>query len=238
MMTWNPADVNVEPIKKSTPERSAARFRAQMPEFIWNAAALEGNTYTLPEVRTLLDGVTVGGKPISETQQILALKDAHHLLDEMVATRTFRLDKATSDALHSAVARHEALDAGMFRGEGAATGGGIVTTSTGVKVESLPHGPPLLKAHDQLLAYIDRHVDDPRLQALVYFSSATRHQFYFDGNKRTARMMMVGHLMLNGFETVSVPNARRLEFNQALDTLFLDQDGTSLLSFLTTCTTD
>lgn len=235
MMEWDPGAVDVDLIEETTTDRSRIRFRGQMPEFIWNAAALEGNTYTLPEVRTLLDGVSVGGKRIEETEQILALKDAHHLLDEMVSTGAFRLDKATSDTLHKAVARHEALDAGMFRGEGTVTGGGVVTTSTGVKVESLPHGKQLLEAHDAILEYLDRHVLDPRLQALVYFASATRHQFYFDGNKRTARLMMVGHLMARGYETVSVPNARRLEFNQALDTLFLKQDGTDLLSFLTTC---
>lgn len=235
MMEWDPGAVDVNLIEETTTDRSRMRFRALMPEFIWNAAALEGNTYTLPEVRTLIDGVSVGGKRIEETEQILALKEAHHLLDEMVSTGTFRLDKTTSNTLHGAVARHEALDAGMFRGEGTVTGGGVVTTSTGVKVESLPHGEPLLEAHDAILKYLDRHIPDPRLQALVYFASATRHQFYFDGNKRTARLMMVGHLMASGYETVSVPNARRLEFNRALDTLFLKHDGTDLLSFLTTC---
>ena len=66
---------------------------------------------------------------------------------------------------------------------------------------------------------------------------SSRSQFYFDGNKRTARLMMTGHLMSNGYEAVSVPNARKLEFNQGLDVLFARDDATPLLAFLATCST-
>lgn len=80
-------------------------------------------------------------------------------------------------------------------------------------------------------------IPDPRERALAYFCSATRSQFYFDGNKRTARIMMVGELMQHGYESVSVPYARQLEFNEALDVLFRTDDATELMVFLTTCVT-
>ena len=35
-------------------ERVLFRLTRQLPDLVWNAAALEGNTFTLPEVRTLL----------------------------------------------------------------------------------------------------------------------------------------------------------------------------------------
>jgi peptide/nickel transport system substrate-binding protein len=79
-------------------------------------------------------------------------------------------------------------------------------------------------------------IEDPRRRALIYFASATRRQFYFDGNKRTARLMMTGELMSSGYDIVSVPFGRKLEFNNALDTLFSEDDGTELLHFLATCT--
>jgi hypothetical protein len=41
--------------------------------------------------------------------------------------------------------------------------------------------------------------------------------------------------MTSGFDVVSVPVARKLEFNQALDVLFSDDDATELLRFLGTC---
>jgi Fic family protein len=237
---WDESQVDVQAIHRSSVDRARTRFRAQLPELVWNAAALEGNTYTLPEVRTLLEGVTVGGKRVEEAEQILDLSQAYSRLDEMVGAGTFRLDKVTSDKLHAILARHEARDAGGFRGEGSATGGGHVRLSDGTRVEGVDTGPGgvnLRRRAEDLLAYIEAE-PDPRMQGLVYFAAATRTQFYFDGNKRTARLMMTGHLMSSGFDAVSVPAARRLEFNQALDVLFATDDATTLMAFLATCTLD
>ena len=237
---WDETQIILEGIHRSTTDRARARFRAQLPELIWNAAALEGNTYTLPEVRTLLEGVTVGGKQVAEEEQILDLSQAYSRLDELVGAGMFRLAKATSDELHAILARREALDAGGFRGEGTATGGGHVRLSDGTRVEGVDTGvggANLRQRFEDLLTHLETE-PDPRMRALAYFASATRSQFYFDGNKRTARLMMTGHLMANGFDAVSVPAARRLEFNQALDTLFATDDATTLMSFLATCALD
>lgn len=235
-LTWAPFDV--ETIPTSDVERSRHRFRDHLPDLIWNTAALEGNNFTLPEVRTLLEGVTVGGKRIEDEQQIIALSEAYNRLDELVGSGEFGLRKEVADELHALVARHEALDAGRFRGEGEATGGGTVSLASGGWVEGTEHGEGgvLLRQHfDDLTGYLDT-VEDPRRRALLYFASATRRQFYFDGNKRTARLMMTGELMSSGYDVVSIPFARRLEFNNALDTLFSSDDGTELLRFLATCT--
>jgi Fic family protein len=239
-LIWDAHQVDVEQIAATTTDRARARFRAQLPELVWNAAVLEGNTYTLPEVRTLLEGVTVGGKPVEDARQVLALSAAYARLDDLVATGAFHLDKATSDELHVLVAEHEALDAGRFRGEGATTGGGHVRLSDGSRIEGLDHGEGGSDLRNRLRSVLD-HLDtlpDPRIQALAYFACATRAQFYFDGNKRTARLMMTGHLMSTGYDAVSVPAARRLEFNDALDTLFATDDATTLMGFLSSCTLD
>jgi hypothetical protein len=198
-ITWDFFDV--DKIRSGSVERSRHRFRAHLPELIWNTAALEGNNFTLPEVKTLLEGVTVGGKKLEDEQQIIALSEAYNLLDEMVGTSRFSLSKDVSDQVHRLVARHEAIEAGSF------PGGSYLST-----------------------------LSDARQRALIYFASATRRQFYFDGNKRTARLMMTGELMSSGYDIVSVPYSRRLEFNIALDVLFDRDDATELLRFLTTCT--
>lgn len=235
---WDELDVSR--IGASNVERSRHRFRAHLPDVIWGTAALEGNTFTLPEVRTLLDGVTVGGKRLEEEQQILALSEAYNRLDDMIGRGEFVLSKSVSDELHALVAKHEALDAGHFRGEGQTTGGGSVRLARGGVVPGTDHGEggALLREHfDDLIAYLGT-VGDPRQRALIYFASATRRQFYFDCNKRTARLMMTGELISSGYDAVSVPYSRKLEFNNALDTLFADDDATELLRFLATCTLD
>lgn len=93
-------------------EKARYRFRAALPDLIWNAAALEGNTFMLPEVRTLLDGTTVQGKRIEEEQQILALSEGYSFVDELVGAGEFHLSKRTSDRVHALVARHEAIESG------------------------------------------------------------------------------------------------------------------------------
>jgi Fic family protein len=234
-VTWDSFDV--EQIHPSDVERIRHRFRANLPELIWNTAALEGNNFTLPEVKTLLDGVTVGGKRLDDAQQVLALSDAYNRLDEMVGAGEFSLTKSVSDELHGLLARHEAIESGSFRGEGTVTGGGTVRLASGGVVDGTPHGEggASLRAHfDDLISYLES-VDDPRERALIYFASAVRRQFYFDGNKRTARLMMTGELMTSGFDVVSVPFARKLEYNEALDVLFERDDATELLRFLVSC---
>ena len=237
-ITWDPFDVDL--IKPIGVDRARYRFRALLPELIWNTAALEGNAYTLPEVRTLLDGVTVGGRRTDDENQILALSEAFRRLDELVEGETFAWSKAVSDELHDLVAVHEAIEAGSFRGEGEATGGGIVRLANGGLVTGPSHGEggESLRAHfDGLVVHL-KGIDDPRRRALVYFASATRRQFYFDGNKRAARLMMAGGLMSTGYDTIGVPYARKLEFNIALDEMFTTDDATQLLRFLGNCTID
>jgi Fic family protein len=207
---------------------------------VWNTVALEGNNFTLPEVKTLLEGVTVGGKSLNDEEQVLALSEAYTRLDEMVGAGRFSLTKSVSDELNALLARNEAVDSGFFRGEGTATGGGTVHLASGGLVEGTPHGAggKLLRAHfNDLISYLES-VKDPRRRALIYFASAVRRQFYFDGNKRTARLMMTGALMSSGFDVVSVPVSRKLEFNDALDVLFSRDDATDLLRFLGTCVLD
>jgi hypothetical protein len=234
-MMWDPFDVGK--IGPSGIDRSRHRFRAHLPELIWNTAALEGNNFTLPEVKTLLEGVTVGGKKLEDEQQIIALSEAYNRLDEMVATGEFSLSKGVSDQLHRLVARHEAIEAGAFRGEGQVQGGGTVQLASGGLVPGTEHGEggALLREHFANLNDYLGSVADARHRALIYFASATRRQFYFDGNKRTARLMMAGELMSNGYDLVSVPYSRKLEFNNALDVLFDRDDATELLRFLGTC---
>lgn len=237
-ITWRPGTVNFELIRPSEVKRSLFRLEKSLPELIWNAAALEGNTFTLPQVQTLLDGVTVGGKKLEEEQQILALSEGMRLMINAVRDGSFALSKDLSDRIHGVVAKYEAIESGMFRGEGAVHGGGSVRLAGGGTVQGDPTGEAgeqLQADYANLLASLGA-LSDPRARALVYFASATRSQFYFDGNKRTARIMMTGALIQSGFEPINIPYARQEEFNVALDELFRTNNGTRLISFLTTCT--
>lgn len=218
--------------------RVLARYLATLPGFVYDAAALEGNPFTLPEVQTLVDGVTVGGRRVEDANQVQALIEAHRELASLVRNSRFTLTKTTSDHLHRLVARLEALESGHFRGEGAAGGGGSVRLGGDVpdyQASTAGLGGATLRAeHDSLLDHV-ASLSRASEQALVYFVAATRRQFYFDGNKRTARLMMNGLLLSTGHDAISVPFRRRLEFNTRLRTLFTSGDATGLIAFLLDC---
>ncbi|TFD75708.1 hypothetical protein E3T48_11380 [Cryobacterium fucosi] len=202
---------------------------------MWDAAALEGNPYTLPEVQTLLEGITVTGHRIADQDQILALNEGFNLTDEFVGRGRFRLDKATSDEIHGKVAVHEAIESGHFRGEGAAGGGGHVSIGAlGTFHASEPgeNSANLKREFRRLTDYLLEDVGDPREQAVAYFCAATRRQFYFDGNKRTSKLMMAGHLLQNGYDAISISARRQLEFNQLLAPMFDEGDATEMMQFI------
>jgi hypothetical protein len=105
--TWDQSAIPRD-IPSFSVERAMWRFQRTLPEYVWDAAALEGNPFTYPEVQTLLDGITVGGRKISDEQQVLNLAEAANELLQLVKTGEFRLAKEVSDRLQYLIARDEA----------------------------------------------------------------------------------------------------------------------------------
>lgn len=76
---------DLEALTPTTTSRSLARYAARRPEYVYMSAHLEGNSYTLPEVRTLLEGKTVSGKKlVSETIEVLNLSAAAQHFETML----------------------------------------------------------------------------------------------------------------------------------------------------------
>jgi hypothetical protein len=72
---WNRASVPRE-VPRASLERVVFRFRRMLPEYVWDAGVLEGNPFTFPEVKTLLEGVTVGGRKLQEHRGAAAAAEA------------------------------------------------------------------------------------------------------------------------------------------------------------------
>ena len=83
-------------------------------DFVFHAAALEGNPMTFPEVQTLLDGITVGGRKVSDTEQVLNLNQSLSYVLQKIKSNDFELNKKTACAIQGLVARNEALMWGIF----------------------------------------------------------------------------------------------------------------------------
>lgn len=222
-------------------ERAVFRLHKALPEFVWDASVLEGNPFTFPEVQTLLDGVTVGGHKISDERQVLNLADSARELLRLVKERRFTLDKPTSDHLHALIARDEAFDAGYFRGEGTeqrlTPGVALGEYGRYLPPETQPGGANLRRLYAGGLAAIAA-LATPYEQALAYFLFGALQQFYFDGNKRTARFLMNGHLMSHGIDAISVPASRAREFNTLMVDFYRLKVATPMIAFLTACHPD
>lgn len=231
-------DATVIPDVKHVGTRVALfTFKTHMASFIWDAAQLENNPYTYVEVKTLLDGVTVGGHKVSDTEQVLNLADSSRKLIDLVQAGKFDLDKKTFTLLHSIIARNEALEWGVFRGEEEE-----VNYNARVHLGELgTHFPPATNAGaPELNRIFTEGVDKIKTLAafegaLMMFLFGAYFQFFFDGNKRTSRFMMNGWLMKHGYNPISIPAGRALEFNSKMVRFYHSQDATEMLAFLVSC---
>jgi len=191
-------------------------------DYVYNTAALEGNTMTYPEVQTLLEGITVGGHKLSEEQQILNQNESWELLLKMVKEKTFDITKEIFCKLHAKVAKEEALKWGEFR-------------TQMVNIGGTSHKPPeaedLEKIFSNGIIEISK-IEHSLLKALLIFLFGANNQFFFDGNKRTSRLMMNGILLKNGYPILNIQAKDKLEFNTKMIEFYDTQNATNILQFL------
>jgi Fic family protein len=228
------------PVTRSKPERVVWRFLRSVPQFVWEAAQLEGNPYTFPEVQTLLDDITVGGRKLSDTQQILGLRDGMKLLADEVRAGSFDITRDMACRLNALIVRDEALEWGHFRGEGKERASVMVAlgAETYQPKPTEPGGANLIAAFETGIAALKSQTDDPFERALALKLFMSREQFFFDGNKRTARAMMNGELMRHGIDGLSIPAAKQLEYNEAMARFYPSGDATEMMRFLASCLPD
>jgi len=235
---WNRLE-NLEAVSTHSIERVTFRFHQMLSVFVWDASVLEGNPFTYPEVKTLLDGVSVGGRKISDQEQVLNLAESSKHLLALVKTSKFKLDKATFTELHSLVARNEALEWGHFRGEGKEISytPDVALGEQGryTPLPTLTGAPDLNRVFLQGVEELNNQVAHPFEKALAFFLFGALQQFFFDGNKRTSRFMMNGILMSAGIDAISVPAAKVQEFNEKMVRFYLNKDATEMMEFMVGC---
>jgi Fic family protein len=233
--SWNREILSQTPTVFSV-ERVLFHFYRSLPEFVWNAGALEGNPFTFIEVKTLLDGVTVGGRKVSDAEQILNLADSSKLLIDLVQNGRFSLSKEVFCALHAVVARNEALEWGHFRGEGRIWDYSPCVTlgpeERYVPLATQREAPELNARFQAGVRALNQDVSDPFERALAFFLFGALHQFFFDGNKRTSRLMMNGELLRSGFNAINIPFAEAQTFNRLMVDFYRSKEATPMMHFL------
>ncbi|MCK9553268.1 Fic family protein [Aquamicrobium sp.] len=191
-------------------------------DFIYNTSALEGNAMTFPEVQTLLEGVTIGGHKLSDEQQILNQNRSVNLLFEMIENNTFGISKNIFCELQSKVAFEEALIWGKFR-------------DGHVNIGGTEYSPPLAGDLDNIFTngiVMINKISNPILKAIVFFLFGAKNQFFYDGNKRTSRLMMNGILLQEGYPMLNIKAKDKLEFNEMMLDFYDTDDIFKAISYL------
>ncbi len=194
-------------------------------ELVFDVQKLEGMPFTLPEVQTYLQGVTVGGHKVSDETKLKQQGLGWERLIELVRTDAFVLDKDTACLLQAVIAKEDAVEQGMFR-------------TMQVGIAGTEHRPPAATELDQVFADMVREItalEDVREQAYRLHLDMARNQFFSDGNKRTGLLMANGLLMSNGYPPLSIPAKRQAEYNAGMIAFYDSGDRAPMLAFLRDC---
>jgi len=127
--------------------------------------------------------------------------------------------------LHNLVAFEEALEWGVFR-------------SGEVSIAGTLYKPPFANELDEIFSqgieYLNT-IANPLERAIAMFLFGSLNQFFYDGNKRTSRLMMNGILLSNGFDAINVPAKKKLEFNQSMIVFYDTQLADKIMDFMVNC---
>ena len=224
-------DIDVRTTPPRDPRRACFRARKVLEEIIYDTVALENNPFTFPEVKTLMEGITVGGHKIEDEKQVLNQADSWRKTLHEVETGTFvpfatALDSALR--LHTLVAREEALEWGKFR-------------TSDVRIAGTDHEPPPADTLHALYhngAQALRSIKCIHTQAIATYLFIARNQFFWDGNKRTGRLLMNGLLLTNGHDVITVSAKRRQDFNAKMVRFYDSANGAEMAEFLVSCSID
>jgi hypothetical protein len=206
-------------------EVACFRLKKLMPEFVWDIVHLEDNTYDFVEVQTLLEGITIGGHTLAEQKQVLNQCHSLQQLFDLVKKDKFSFTGEAIKNAHSIIAEEEALEWGCLR-------------KGMVRISGTDHEPPSSTQLESLFVTgIDslKMITHPVERALAYFCYGSINQFFYDGNKRTSRWTMNGILMSNGYNYLSIPGAKKDEFNQVMIDFYNSKDATNVMRFLKAC---
>ncbi|WP_334023210.1 Fic family protein [Burkholderia gladioli] len=222
---------------------ACTRLQSMLATYVFDASFLEGNPFSYAAVQCVVVGQTIPHVhyEISDREQVRNLVVGTNKLIGLVQTGTFVLDKRTFTDLQGIVAKEEALEWGNFRGEGQEQ---HYTPHVNLGMEqdyvpsaTLPGAPNLNDIFSNGVAELEK-LPDPFERAAAFFLFGALQQFFFDGNKRTSRMMMNGVLMSHGMDAISIPAFRAQEFNQKMVDFYVSRNATAMMEFLVDCHPD
>lgn len=183
--------------------------RAFEIEFVHNSTAIEGNTLTLVETKLLLDdGISVGGKPLRETYEVVNHQKAFDYVKKCIKLGSPLTEKIVKDI-------HFILNDNIFVGG--------VYRNEPVRIVGAGHKPPTgekmlreIKAFFEDIPFKKKEFHPIEFAAWVHAEFVRIHPFV-DGNGRTSRLIMNYVLMEAGYPPVSILVENKLNYYNCLE---------------------
>ncbi|MBU4331568.1 Fic family protein [Patescibacteria group bacterium] len=193
-------------------------------DFVYNTTALEGNTYTYAETETLLSGVTIGGHSIKETNEIINQKEAWEFTLNQAFSNSKDITETLIKDIHFRVGKDTVVKPGQYRDGRVKIGGtDYVPPKTKLEIDNL------IKIF--LIDFANLEKDIFLKAIIIHFVIALIQPFY-DGNKRTARLLMNFILLQNNYPLFSVPAKMRKEYVEAMIKGYESLDISGLVELL------
>lgn len=197
----------LDALRPLTPGEARRLMQEFVVEFTYNSNAIEGNTLTLRETGLVLQGITVGKKPLRDHLEAVGNRDAFEYVCELVRDGT-PLTQWVIREVHQLVLADKPRDRGVYRT--------IPVRISGALHE--PVEPALIEpGMAELLAWYE--ADDGDLVARLarfHVEFETIHPFV-DGNGRTGRLLVNLELMKAGYPPIDIKYADRAAYLEAFD---------------------
>lgn len=201
-----------------TTEQNIFLAKKQLVGSIYSSAKVEGINITFPQTQTLLDGITVANLKIDDVEKILNLRDAWKYVLNSIETE---LSLDFIKKINSFVARNESLDWGVLRY-------GSVGISGTDYIPPIPEEKIVLMDLFNIL-HSQNSVTEKALNLFMY---VCKQQLFWDGNKRTAMIVVNKYLIENGKGIFQISEKNIEEFNTLLSEYYSTDEKDKLKNFL------
>lgn len=143
------------------------------------------------------------------------------ILAGLIQEDKFELSTSTACHLHNYVGKEDALEWGIIR-------------SRVVSLHNISFVPPTKDLENIIqngFHFLQHEVANPVERAIGVFLFMSRHQPFYDANKRTASLMMNGCLMANGYSPITVLNQNSEEFHRELGSFYESGNANNMFRF-------
>ena len=193
-------------------------------EWTYNSNGIEGNTLTLRETQVVLEGITVGGKTITEHLEAINHEKAILYLDDLVKDKQ-PITEWNIKNIHQLILKEiDNENAGRYRKENVTIKGATHIPPDFVKI------PELMEK--LILNYETWNKYHPIIRSALLHGELVKIHPFVDGNGRTSRLIMNLDLMNHGYNPVIIKKENRLEYYEVLDKAHTTGDYTDFIKLV------